>query len=516
MSPNAESENTQANLDEIRQFHEIQKKLAPIYRNIFPDRVAPRTVVVVPSTSLDIETLSKVTGVHHYEERMLCLLILLRLPRTELIFVTSQPIHEAIVDYYLHLLPGVPSLHARRRLKLFSCYDASPKPLTQKILERPRLIQQIRDAIKDPETTHISCFNSTPLERSLAVQLGVPLYACDPELSNLGSKSSSRDIFKAAGVNLPDGFEHLRDAQDVFNGLASLKKKNPDMRRAVIKLNDGFSGEGNAVYEFKSDFSNLTENEMASRISDELPRQIQFEAAGEQWDTFIQKYTEMGGVVESWVEGAIKTSPSVQCRIDPLGTASVFATHDQVLGGPTGQIYLGCSFPANDVYRMEIQRAGEKIAAVMKQKGVLNLFGIDFVSVKSDSGWKHYAIEINLRKGGTTFPYLVLEFLTGGKYDAETGLFRLSNGEPRFYYASDNFQKPRYKGLTPNDLIDTMVYNQIHFDSTIQQGVVFHLMGALSEFGKFGVTCIGENPDKAKVLHDTAMKAMDQATGHYQ
>ena len=288
------------------------------------------------------------------------------------------------------------------------------------------------------------------------------------------------------------------------------------MRRAVIKLNDGFSGEGNAVYEFKSDFSNLTENEIANKISDELPKQIQFEAAGEQWDTFIQKYTDMGGVVESWVEGAIKTSPSVQCRIDPLGTASVFATHDQVLGGPTGQIYLGCSFPADEAYRMEIQRAGEKIADVMKQKGVLNLFGIDFVSVKSDSGWKHYAIEINLRKGGTTFPYLVLEFLTGGKYDKETGLFRLSNGEPRFYYASDNFQKPKYKGLTPDDLIDTMVYNQIHFDSTVQQGVVFHLMGALSEFGKFGVTCIGENADKAKTLYDTAMKAMDQATGHYQ
>ena len=208
MTPNSESEKTQVNLDEIRQFHEIQKKLAPIYRDIFPDRVAPRTVVIIPSASLDTETLSKVTGVHHYEERMLCLLILLRLPRTELIFVTSQPIHESIVDYYLHLLPGIPSLHARRRLKLFSCYDASPKPLTQKILERPRLIQQIREAIKDPDTTHISCFNSTPLERSLAVQLGVPLYACDPELSNLGSKSSSRDIFKAAGVDIPEGFEH--------------------------------------------------------------------------------------------------------------------------------------------------------------------------------------------------------------------------------------------------------------------------------------------------------------------
>lgn len=506
--------NSKTELDEKKRFAEIQKMLAPIYRDIFPDRVAPRTVIIVPSLSLDMETLSKVTGVHFYEERMLCLLILLRMPRTKLIFMTSQPIHESIIDYYLHLLPGIPGLHARRRLVLLACHDASPVPLTQKILERPRLIRRIREEIENPDTTHIATFNSTSLERTLAVRLGVPLYACDPDLTDLGSKSRSREVFKAAGVDVPDGLEHLRDYQDVFRGLAVLKRKNPDLKRAVIKLNDGFSGEGNAVYDYNSSFSKLSENDMIRQIESELPQRIRFEAADEQWDTYMQKYAEMGGVVESWIEGDVKRSPSVQCRIDPLGQATVFGTHDQVLGGPTGQIYLGCTFPADEAYRIQIQEAGEKIAKVMKRKGVLNLFGIDFVSVKKGSGWKHYAIEINLRKGGTTFPYLVLQFLTDGIYDSKTGLFRLNTGEPRFYYASDNFQKPRYKGLTPDDLIDTMVCNQIHFDSTRQQGVVFHLMGALSEFGKFGVTCIGENPETAKKLYDRTMKALDEATGN--
>jgi len=119
-----------ANMDlEKKKFAQIQKQLVPIYRDIFPDRVAEQTVIIVPSASLDIEVLSKITGIHHYEERLLCLLILLRLPRTNLIFVTSQPIHDSIIDYYLHLLPGVPSKHARRRLTLLSCYDASPIPL---------------------------------------------------------------------------------------------------------------------------------------------------------------------------------------------------------------------------------------------------------------------------------------------------------------------------------------------------------------------------------------------------
>ena len=512
-NPNAQSTQAKVGLEEERrQFAQLQTLLAPIYRNIFPDRVAPRTVIIIPSASMDTEVLSKITGIHHYEERMLCLLILLRMPRTNLIFVTSQPIHDSIIDYYLHLLPGIPSKHARRRLTLLSCHDASPIPLTQKILARPRLLENIRASITDPSITHITCYNSSPLERTLAVQLGVPLYACDPDLIYLGSKSSSREIFRAAGVDLPDGIEHLRDEQDLSNGLAALKQRNPQLKRAVIKLNEGLSGEGNAVFDYNSDQNNSSEH-LVKTIKAELPNLIRFEAAGETWEPYLQKFTEMQGIVECWIEGEEKHSPSVQCRIDPLGKVSVFATHDQVLGGPTGQIYLGCSFPADEAYRLDIQDAGQRIATLMQQKDVLNLFGVDFVSVKSGSQWKHYAVEINLRKGGTTFPFLVLQFLTDGQYDSETGLFRLLNGEPRYYYASDNFQKARYKGLTPDDLIDIMVYNQLHFDSTSQQGVVFHLMGALSEFGKFGVTCIGEHPEQAHVLYETTMAALDRETG---
>ncbi|MBD0357210.1 MAG: carboxylate-amine ligase, partial [Rubrobacter sp.] len=145
-----------------------------MFRRIFPYPRAPRTIVVVPSLSLDAEELEKISGVNHYEERMLCMLMLLRMPRTHLVFVTSQPIAAPIVDYYLHLLPGVPFRHARGRLTLLSCYDASKLPLTQKVLERPRLMGRIWSAIPDPEAAHITCFNSTPLERTLAVKLNIP------------------------------------------------------------------------------------------------------------------------------------------------------------------------------------------------------------------------------------------------------------------------------------------------------------------------------------------------------
>ncbi|MDJ0496997.1 MAG: carboxylate-amine ligase, partial [Acidimicrobiia bacterium] len=178
--------------DELAAFVTIQNRLAPMYRRVFSDDSAPRTVVVIPSLSLDPIELRKIRGVRHYEERMLCLLMLLRLPNTNVIYITSRPIHPSIIDYYIHLLPGVPGRHARNRLTLLDCDDGSPDPLTQKILDRPRLIQRISDAIPDHNSAHITCFNATHMERSLAVQLGIPLYACDPELNHLGDKSHGR------------------------------------------------------------------------------------------------------------------------------------------------------------------------------------------------------------------------------------------------------------------------------------------------------------------------------------
>ena len=69
-----------------------------------------------------------------------------------------------------------------------------------KILARPRLVERIRASIADPSAAHLVCFNSSPLERSLAVRLGIPLYASDPSLYHLGTKSGCRETFREAGV----------------------------------------------------------------------------------------------------------------------------------------------------------------------------------------------------------------------------------------------------------------------------------------------------------------------------
>src|SRR6185503_18309750 len=227
---------------EIAEFQRLKPRLAEVWDALTMREEEPHTAVVVPSLTLDQSELKKLSGASFYEERLLFLLIRLRNPRARMVYVTSQPVHPIILEYYFQFLAGIPSSHARARLTLLCAHDASPRSLTEKILERPRLIQRIRQGIQDPTRTYMTVFNSTPLERRLAVLLGIPLNGVDPSLIHLGSKSGSRKVFRQAGVDCPLGFEDLRTERDVEEALIELKGARPELRRAVIKLNDSFSG----------------------------------------------------------------------------------------------------------------------------------------------------------------------------------------------------------------------------------------------------------------------------------
>ncbi len=492
--------------DAAAQFDSLQQKLVPLWRSIESFNQDEQTIVVVPSMSIDMA----ITGleVQAYEERFLFLLLLLTQPRARMIYVTSQAIHSSVIEYYLDLLPGIIPRHALRRLTLLAPYDDSPRPLSLKVLERPTLLQQIVGGIADKNRAHLVCYNTTYFERNLALRLGIPLYGADPRHFSFGTKTGCRQLFAQAGINHPLGFDNLKSLDEVASALRQMRLQRPSMAQAVVKLNEGVSGEGNALV----DLSNLG-NPNESAIA-ELVRAMRFELAGTHFDEYWEKFRERGGIVEERVGvGAQEVrSPSVQLRITPLGKVELLSTHDQMLGGPSGQSYLGCIFPADPAYAAAITRDAGKVGDLLRDAGVIGRFALDFVVTRaSDSApWETYAIEINLRKGGTTHPFLTLQFLTGGTYDPERATFATPNGRKKFLVASDHVESPLYRGFTPDDLFDVVVRRGLHFGQVRQTGIVFHMLSALGSAGRLGLTAVGDSPEEAREIFEKAQTVLDE------
>jgi hypothetical protein len=482
-------------------FRELQSQLRPEWSQA-PQAQGPDVdVLLVPSLSMDRNQMELVTGAHHYEERQLFALMRLRDPGVRMVYVTSKPLAELVVDAVLELLPGVPTSHARRRLHLFDADDASGRPLTAKLLERPGLLARIAELLR-PGRSFISCFVVTDLERQLSERLQVPLLGCDPALSHWGSKAGSRELFARCGVPHPPGSPLVHSLDDLAEAAAALWEEHPHLEQLVVKLNEGFSGEGNAPLPLASltlaDRSAAERRRLLRRLIDTLP----MPAPG--WRQLV---VDQGALVEAWLTGGEDgRSPSVQGTIHPgraggPGEVEVLSSHEQVLGGPSGQTYLGCRFPAAAPYREELMRHGRAVGEALAQAGALERYAVDFIARRFDDRWDLQAIEVNLRQGGTTHPFMALSAITGGSCAPASGLFHSPTAAALYYRATDNLEHPELRGLLPLDLIDIVAEAGLHFDPAQLRGSVFHLLGCLSEFGKLGMTCIGRSPAEAEAVY---------------
>lgn len=482
----------------------LQRKLVPLWKSLQNINTDPQTIVVIPSAEFDVDL--GPTELQAIEERFLFFLLLLRQPRARLIYVTGQAIHPDIVDYYLDLMPGVVSSHARKRLFLLSPMEATGRPLTDKILDRPRLIEKIKALIIDPDRAHLVPYWATWKDREVAMRLGIPMYGADPKDAHLGTKTSSRRLFEESGVNHPIGHQDLPDRSAVTDAIVAMRQSKPNLRAVVIKHNEGVSGFGNAIVNLEGLPPSGDDGE-ASAIENLLEHlSVEAPASPERyWAMFAKE----GGIVEEMVGGDEVRSPSAQLRVTPLGKVELLSTHDQILGGESGQVFLGSRFPADPAYASLISADALKVGHRLAELGVIGRFALDFVVARSNSGpWIPYAIEINLRKGGTTHGFLTLQFLTDGRYDPEASVFTAPSGKSKFYVASDHLESPGFKTLTPNDVLDIALMRGLNFDQATQVGAAFHMLSAVPEMGQLGITCVGDSPEEAQERFEQAERVL--------
>jgi hypothetical protein len=287
------------------------------------------------------------------------------------------------------------------------------------------------------------------------------------------------------------------------DAILELVAARPDVESVVLKHDDGVSGLGNALLDVRG-LHRAARARVEGRLSELRPEDPY--ASGEQ---FLDRLTA-GGIVEELLVGDDIRSPSAQMRATPLGRVEQLSTHDQLLGGPSGQLFLGSVFPASDAYAREIAGEALKVGELLAARGVIGRFAVDFLTLWTNEGWRSYAIELNLRKGGTTHPYLTLQFLTDGHYDTEQARFVTPTGEPKYFVSTDRMESEAYRVLQPDDVYDLAVRRGLHFDHTTKTGTVFHMVTALGRHGMIGVTAVGDSPDEARSLFDRTRDAFDR------
>ncbi|HLM50003.1 MAG TPA: peptide ligase PGM1-related protein [Solirubrobacteraceae bacterium] len=452
------------------------------------------TLVALPSLEVDRHVLERHVGVlSACEERSLYQLLLLRRPDLRIVFVSSEPVPEDLIDHYLRLIPGVSPAAAARRVTLISPEDATPRPLGEKLLDRPDLIAELRLAIGDPHRAFMAPYSVTEVELDLAAALGIPIYGPDPRHAVWGTKSGARWLFAQEGIPHPVGVEGMRDAADVAEAAATVRAMRPDAPAVVVKLDEGIYGEGNRVLA-------LTRLPPPGGPTERRELRRRVEALGEE---YLAEVLEGGAVVEELVVAEELRSPSGQVRVRADGATCEVSTHEQILGGDTGQTFVGCRFPAFGGYAAQIAAHTEAIARRLGREGVMGRLGVDFVAGRRPDGrWAAHAIEINLRDGGTTHSFGALRLLTGGDYDSQQAVFRTAAGEERCYRASDDLEDPAWVGLRFDELHAAAVLAGVGWDPAAQTGTVFHMMRSLPTEGRIGATSIGLSPEHADALYE--------------
>ncbi|MGI8993289.1 MAG: peptide ligase PGM1-related protein [Nocardioidaceae bacterium] len=472
-------------------YAQLQSRLARAWRPDLLTSREPRVVIMMPSFSMAPALLA------HYAERIPALeqrdlysVLLLANPSLRVVYLSVRRIPEYLVDYVVSLVPSLDLADVHRRLALITVDDASPPSLAAKLLDRPDLLARVRDFVgSDPAM--IEPWNVTQAERDVAIALGIPLHGSHPRLLALGSKSGSRRTFAQAGVPHPAGANSVTCPADIVQAAITLRRTDPQLSALVVKLDNSAAGDGNVVVDLRGLPTSGISAERAALESRLLALP----------DWYVPALEAEGAIAEALIQGDDYRSPSVQLTVTPDGDTEVLSTHDQILGGESGQVYEGCRFPADEAYAGQIAEYGLRIGRQLASEGVIGRFGVDFATVRQGAGWESYALEINLRKGGTTHPFGTAQLLLHGEYDARAGTYRDDSGQPRYYVSTDNLLDPRWRTMDPQEVIRRVDQAGLAWDPSRRTGVAVHMLGCLPIDGRFGFTAFGATRAEAEDLY---------------
>ena len=217
----------------------------------------------------------------------------------------------------------------------------------------------------------------------------------------------------------PLGAENLRTLDDMADAVVGMRPQRPAMDSVIVKLNEGVSGSGNAVV----DPDRAAEPGLARRAGrgDERLRQMELESDTMPFERLRRQVRrgrrdrrgadhrarapepERPAAGPARWRGRAALDPRPAARWAPAGRATSAACSLRLRStpgsSPSTRSRSGSGWPGR------APSAGSRSTSSW--------------SASAAATWTPYAIELNLRKGGTTHPFLTLQFLTDGRYDPD-------------------------------------------------------------------------------------------------
>ncbi|WP_404352411.1 peptide ligase PGM1-related protein [Phycicoccus jejuensis] len=417
-------------------------------------------------------------------------------PAARVVVVTSSEPAPEVLDHYARLARPDDPDDARRRVTCLVVPDDGPRGIAAKLLDRPDLLDRLRRQVGATPAV-IEPWNVTDDELAVAQALGVPLNGGPAELWPLGFKSASRRLFRECDVAVPVGVEAVRSSDEVAVAVRTILRERPLVERVVVKLDNSGAGEGNLVLPVREDEGRP------------LPDEALVAALARLSPPAFLRDLSLGGVVEELVTGEVVGSPSAQVEIGRDGEVVVRATHEQLLGGEDGQVFIGSRFPADAAHAAEVATQAAAVARRLAERGAVGWLSVDFVAARGAGGRTLVAVDLNLRKGGTSHSYAALRHLAPGVYETQSGRWLADDGGERHYRSSDDVEVGR--GVTAARVIAALEAAGLAFDPVARTGVVLHMFPSLDDRGTVGATAIGRTAEEAERLFDAASAALRTA-----
>ena len=371
--------------------------------------------------------------------------------------------------------------------------------LTKNILLNDNAIKEIKETFRC-ENVILEPFVFTHQEKELSKKLEIPSWYDHPQMNYFHTKSGNRFIV-GNSAPMPAGLGDLFSFDAVVKGVIKLKNNNPSLDSCMVKLNFGVSGQGNMKLDLPESkiWQGLLPKEKEYSIRKCFESARLFNKTLKASD-FKKRIIEEGAVVEEFISNEIISSPSAQilCKPDSI---DLISTHHQILD-KSGQKFLGGSYPCDDQFREKIETFSIKVGQKLKELKVFGVVSIDFLISKNKktNELDYHLIELNIRKGGTTHPFMLSNFAVKSGEHFDAGPPSREFVDNYVYRSNDNFYPCRTRYSCQKEILEKATAEGILFSRKKKEGVIFHLLSSYEETGKVGYTILASSKDRVDQL----------------